>query len=194
MLPGLVVALAVMWPLWLPAVGTALVIERPPEPSDAVLLTYSGMIRAGIDETAGLVLAAHAPLVVVSNFPIDLADLELTARQRLTRDALVARGVPAAAIVALARLPTSEDEEAQAVAQLTRERGWRRLLVVALDYRMRRTLGTLAGALGPAVDLVPRPVRARDIELAHWWTHREGINAVLNEWPRLAYYWARRRL
>jgi hypothetical protein len=80
-------------------------------------------------------------------------------------------------------------EEARQLAVLAGQHGWSRLLVLAVDYRSRRTEGTLAKALGGtgarATVVVLRELQWRPDA---WWQTRQGIDHVWNEYPRLAYY------
>src|SRR5205809_726100 len=62
------------------------------------------------------------------------------------------------------------------------------------NYRGLRTRLTMRGAFrGQPVDLMVRSVATPRLDLAHWWTNRDGVNVLMNEWPRLIYYGARGR-
>jgi hypothetical protein len=191
----LAVVLLLAVPALAPLAGTFLVVEEPARPADVAFLTYSALLRAGVDEAVRLHRAGYAPRLVVSDFELDVAGIEERGRQALATRALVERGVPPEAITPLPAMPASEEAEARLFADLAVREGWGRILVLARDYRMRRTIGTLGGALRGRGDaeLIARPIptggeRPGGVDWSRWWTDRVGAGAVLNEWPRLAYY------
>jgi uncharacterized SAM-binding protein YcdF (DUF218 family) len=200
LLAALVVLALLLAPAVVPLAGTFLVVEDPPGRADVALLTYGALVRAGVDEVARLYHEGYASRVVVSDFALDVAGIDERGRQTLATRALVERGVPPGAIAALPAMPASEDVEAGLFADLAVREGWRRILVVARDYRMRRTLASLRGALrgrGEA-ELIARPVPTEGasvgtVDWSRWWTDRIAAGAVMNEWPRLVYYAARGR-
>lgn len=187
----LLVAVALGIRLWAPLLGTALRVSDPPQPADAIVMTYAAMTEPGVDETLRLYRDGWAPIVVLSDFEMD----NLAGRLGpFGRRALLARGVPESALIDLEPTPTSEFEEAAALRRLFDQRGWRSALVVSTEYRTLRTLNTLRGAFrGADADFAMRPVPVTNLDLARWWTNRFGVNAVMNEWPRLLYYAARGR-
>ncbi|MBI2940135.1 MAG: YdcF family protein [Chloroflexi bacterium] len=177
-----------------PVIGTALAVRDEPRPADAIVMTYSAMIRAGVDEVDHLYHAGFAPYVVLSDFPTEVIGLDTDHLQPLARRALVARGVPDEALASVEGLPTSQYQEAVGVRDLFVRRDWRSALVVATELRMRRTLATYRGVLGEqGIELIARPIPVRNVDLRRWWTTREGVSAVVNEWPRVLYYLARGR-
>jgi uncharacterized SAM-binding protein YcdF (DUF218 family) len=191
-------ALALVAPTALPLAGTLLVIEDHPQPADVAFMTYGALVHAGVDEVVRLQRDGYAPRVVVSDFELDVAGIEERGRQALATRALVARGVPSEAISPLPGMPASEDAEARMFADLAAREGWRRIIVVARDYRMRRTVGALGGALRGRLDadLIARPVPTEGVTVGgvdwnRWWDDRVAVSAVMNEWPRIGYYAAR---
>ena len=191
----LVVVLLLLAPAVAPLAGTFLVVDDPPRRADVAFLTYGALVHAGVDEAASLYRDGLAPRLVVSDFALDVAGIDERGRQALATRALVESGVPAEAIMALPAMPASEDAEARLFADLAARQGWQRILVVARDYRMRRTLAVLGGALRGRGDrdLIARPIptegeTAGGVDWSRWWADRVSANAVMNEWPRLAYY------
>jgi hypothetical protein len=176
------------------------VVDEPPRPADVAFLTYGALVHAGVDEVVRLYRDGHAPRLVVSDFALDVAGIDERGRQALATRALVERDVPPGAITPLPAMPASEDVEAELFADLAVREGWRGILVVARDYRMRRTLASLGGALRGRGDaeLIARPVPTEGasvgtVDWSRWWTDRIAAGAVMNEWPRLVYYAARGR-
>jgi uncharacterized SAM-binding protein YcdF (DUF218 family) len=176
----------------LPAIGTSLAVDDEPRPADAIVVTYSVMTHAGLAEVTRLYRAGLAPNVVLSDFESELMPedrLQPTVRVELER-----LGVPATAIVAIDVTPSSEIAEAQALRRLFAERGWRSAIVLMREVRARRAQYTLRAAFrGQSLDLMMHPLPAPRVDLARWWTTRDGVNAIMNEWPRLIYYGVRGR-
>jgi uncharacterized SAM-binding protein YcdF (DUF218 family) len=189
-----VVALAVValaWrSTWLPAVGTALAAREDPRPADVIVMTYGAMMSPdGVAEAERLYRAGWAGTIALSDFKIDQRGWAFDRLQPITRRRLTLRGVPEAAIVEVPGTPDNELEEALALRSIFAERGWRRALLVARDYRLLRTTGTLRQAMAAdGVELIPRPVQESSVDLARWWTTADGVSAVANEWPRVLYY------
>jgi len=190
----------VVGPALAPLAGTFLVVDDPPRQADVAFVTYGALVHAGIDETARLYRDGLTPRVVLSDFALDVAGIDERGRKELATRALVERGVPADAISALPQMPANEDSESRLFADLAVREGWQRVLVVARDYRMRRTIASLGGALRDRGerDLIARSVptegeSAGGLDWSRWWDDRISASAVLNEWPRLAYYAARGR-
>jgi uncharacterized SAM-binding protein YcdF (DUF218 family) len=190
---GVLLAVVVAIPLWLPTLGTALVVRDELRPADAIVATYSVMNYWGLPEVSRLYAAGLAPVVVLSDFEYDVlaeARVQPSMRRELAR-----QGVPEAAVVAIGgETPTSELDEAVALRALFDARGWRSAIVVTREYRALRTRGALGGVFrGRPVELRMHSVPVPGVDLARWWTSRFGVNSVMNEWARVFYYGARGR-
>ncbi|MAG37692.1 MAG: hypothetical protein CL878_15765 [Dehalococcoidia bacterium] len=184
----LAVLVAVLTGLAITVAGPFLVVKDGPEPADVIVVTYGVLGKRGLKQAAGLFDAGLAPRIVLSRFrqhPDLLTPEPVVYAQRF----LVELGVPAAAAAAVPSPVTSLVEEARQLARLAAQHEWRRLLVLAMDYRSRRTQGALAKALrGTAAQSIVVPVPEPQWNPAAWWRTRQGIDHVWNEYPRLAYY------
>jgi hypothetical protein len=189
----LVLLLALAAPLWMPAIGTSLAVQDEVRPADAIVATYAVMTNWGLPEVARLHGIGMAPLVVLSDFESDVLP-ENRLQPAMLRE-LARLGVPEAAMVPLpGETPTSESEEAEALRALFEARGWQSGIVVTRHYRGLRTRSTLRGTFrGRRVELMVRGVPAPGVDLGRWWTNRDGVNVIMNEWPRVLYYAARGR-
>jgi uncharacterized SAM-binding protein YcdF (DUF218 family) len=175
--------------LWLPALGSSLTARAEPRRADAIVLTYGAMmLPEGLDEAEALYRDGWAQRIVLSDFQIEQREWDTDHVQPIARRRLLRRGIPESALLPLAPAPTNELNEAAQLRDLFADNGWESALLVVRDYRALRTILTLRRASGAELDLIPRPVPAPDISLSTWWTTPEGVAAVTNEWPRIAFY------
>ena len=174
----------------LPSVGNGLTASAEPRRADAIVLTYGAMmLPEGLAEAEELYRAGWAPTIVLSDFQIEQRGWDTDRVQPIARRRLLRRGVPETALLPLASTPTNELSEAELLQELFAARGWGGVLLVVRDYRALRTTATLRRVAGGApLELIPRPVQSPDVSLSTWWTTPEGVTAVANEWPRIAFY------
>jgi hypothetical protein len=173
--------------------GTVLIVSDPPAPADATYLTYGVSIRrAALDEAIARYRSGDGPRVLIGALRSrDAAYYIVPHSSELARQYVVDGGVLAQDVEVLPSV-SSELEEAQRLRDALAGRGWRRVVVYVLDLRARRSAGTLKRAAAPTgVELRVVAVRDVEVRLERWWESREGLNAVYNEYPRLAYYWLR---
>lgn len=79
-------------------------------------------------------------------------------------------------------------DEARAWAE---KRGLHSLIVVTSDYHMPRSMTELQNAM-PDVELIPYPVRNRQLDMGRWWRHANSAKLLLGEYVK--YTVARARL
>jgi uncharacterized SAM-binding protein YcdF (DUF218 family) len=176
----LIALLAVVWVLRQPMLrvaGEMLIVDDPPQPSDAIVVlgndNYWGERAA---RAAGLYRDRWAPRVIASGGQVrpyaSIADLIL--------HDLVDRGVPAASVVHFPNYSGSTREEAYAVRWLMRDRGWKRLIVVTSNYHTRRARYIYRRVLNPE-DV--RVVAAADstYDTRAWWQSRGGLKLFARE-------------
>lgn len=196
---ALVVATLAFIPLYyeplLTSVGRFLSLEDELQPADAVLVSYA-TDRAGVRRAADLYFAGRVRVIVLSNAKVDMPGVAARNLSELFRAELLSMGVPDEAMVVIRAVPTSTQEETRAVQEAFASRGVRSAIVVTAAPRMRRTLLSLRHALGKdGVRLSASPAAPPDFDLDRWWQSRQGISTVLmNEYPRLVYYYLRGRL
>lgn len=64
-----------------------------------------------------------------------------------------------------------------------KKRGFKSLVVVTATYHMPRSLAELRRAL-PGVDLIPYPVRPRNLHLEEWWAHQGSLQLLATEYVK----------
>lgn len=175
------VTLLSLWLLRAPILRSAaqtLIVEDELQPADAIVVlgddNYAGD-RAG--RAAELFLARWAPVVVASGRYLrpsaSLADL-------MAQD-LAARNVPASAIVPLRHRADSTRAEAAAIAELARERRWRRLIIVTSSYHTRRSRFIFRSVLPADLQARVTPAVDSDFDPQAWWQAREGRKTFARE-------------
>src|SRR5262249_11227131 len=141
---------------WLPGLGVALERKGEPRSVDAIVLTYGAMMTpSGIAEADRLYRAGWANVIVLSDFHPQERAWDGGYLRPLVRRQLLRRGVPDAALLDLGPLPDNESEEASVLRDLFAARGWHSALLVARDYRVRRTVASINRATAPgSIDLI----------------------------------------
>ncbi len=155
-----------------------LIVEDELQPADAIVVLGDDNYPADrAARAAGLFQARWAPVVVASGRYLrpyaSIADL-------MARD-LAERRVPADAIVPLRHRASSTREEATAVAELARERRWRRLILVTSSYHTRRALYIFRGTLPRDIELRVASAEDSDFDPEAWWQARESRKLFVRE-------------
>ncbi len=125
-----------------------------------------------------LFLADRTPLLVASGPFVRLADGRRTSAAAATRSLWTSLGVPPEAVIVIEG-PASTLEEAEAVAALARDRGWRRIGLLTSAWHLPRALELFRDRGIPAVPLPagllspPPPPAARSLI-----PQEEGVTAV----------------
>ena len=147
-------------------------------------------------EAYDLYVAGYAPRIVLSPGRLESAEALLRARgiryprkADLNRDALAQLGVPADAIVTDMNWVDNTAEEAAALREMVRARGWRSVIVVTSKYHTRRTAFAFRRAFdGTNVRIAVRASRYDPSDPARWWRSRGDFRFVVSEWQKLAGY------
>ena len=180
----LVAALAVIGVVaGLPALGGWLVVAEPLAPSDAIFV-LEGRTPAREVEAAALYHRHLAPIVGISR-----ARDPLTVARQLARlppgqetAGLVLRnvGVPAGAIVLLDREVQNTVEELRVIAEASRARGFRRVILVTSPSHTRR-VRTIWSARVRDVTALVHPTSYETFSPRGWWRSRHGVEEVVHE-------------
>jgi hypothetical protein len=175
--------------------GTLLVVSDVPVPADATFLTYSvnsfarpDARQTVLDEALRRYRNGEGPHVLMGRFISE--DDSFETRTTYAKRVLLKGGVPEGDIEVLPPV-RNEHEEAQALRAALAGRGWRRVVAYAPEFRARRTAIALKAQAPPGTEIRVVAVPDPDLPLGQWWRTGEGIQTVLNEYPRLALYWLR---
>jgi uncharacterized SAM-binding protein YcdF (DUF218 family) len=170
------------------AAGQALLVEDPPEATDAIVVV-AGSSPNREEVAAALFRDGRAPRVLVSRQSVPprvqrLIDLGIRPRDFQGESVLALErfGVPRAAIVALDEPVEITETELRVVAAAARERGWRRLTLVTTWLHARRVRLVWQRETGGAIEgrLATAPDECAAAEA--WWRRRRCSEAVLHEY------------
>jgi uncharacterized SAM-binding protein YcdF (DUF218 family) len=170
--------------------GEFLVVDDSPRASDAIVVMGEDDYDADTaTRAADLIQAGWAPRVVASGRYLrpyaTVADL-------IQRD-LLARGVPATAIVKFASHADDTREEAQQLGTFLTSHGWKKIVVVTANYKTRRTRHILERTFGEGSELHVIAARDSGYDPDNWWSHRAGVkNFFLESLAYLATLWEMR--
>ncbi len=186
-----VAALATLWNL-----GRILANESPLESADVIYVLGGNWAERGLEAT-DLFHEGRAPRILISNAIRDRAHQELARRgvtitragDEMAEIMTTHLGVPATAIETLPDELDNTAQEAAAVVAMTRQRQWRRLIVITDRASTRRAGFALRRVLGPGVTVIMRAPRLDLYDPAHWWRRRADVRTTMYELPKLlAYY------
>lgn len=194
-LVGVLIAIIALGAYTFVNLGTFLARQDPVAKADAIfVLAGTELDRAleGID----LFLEGYAPRLVLSREELEPAfatigrrGVTLPSEVERARDAAIALGVPAGAIVLPDRLHGSTASEAITLRSLAQERHWRTVIVVTSKFHLRRARFAILRELrGTGVQVVMRGTRYDDARPEQWWRQRGDIRDILAEVPKFAAY------
>jgi uncharacterized SAM-binding protein YcdF (DUF218 family) len=183
----LVVVAVLTHRIWLAAAGDVLVARDPPVPSDViVVLAGNSVYRARHAET--LYARGLAPHVIISNEPLSSHGVQTTWLE-LREHGLVHLAIPDDAIVPIPEVSDSTYEEALRSRAIMQARGWRSAILVTDPFHMRRAVLTFRQAFEPAGLMVrASPAENSKNGVENWWTDRNAIVRVVQEYVKLGYY------
>jgi uncharacterized SAM-binding protein YcdF (DUF218 family) len=172
---------------WLPAIGEFLVVSDPLAPADAIVV-LAGNAPARLPHAEELYRQGFAPLLIVSDEEVHSQTLDTT-WSKLYAAGVAAPELPASALVILTDPPPESTlDEAERDAALLQARGLHSAILVTDPFHSRRA-GLLFAAEfrrhGLAVRSSPN---ADQLDLPHWWQHRQSRRMVIDEYVKLLAY------
>jgi uncharacterized SAM-binding protein YcdF (DUF218 family) len=173
--------------VWLSAAGEVLVEHDTLAESDVIIvLAGNSPFRARHAET--LYAQGWAPHVIISNEPLSSHGVQTTWLE-LRSAGLVHLLIPDDAIVPIPEVSDSTYEEALHSRDIMRSRGWRSAILVTDPFHMRRATMTFRQAFAPAgLSVAASPADGSKYGVDNWWTDRNAIMRVAQEYLKLGYY------
>lgn len=193
---GFVLAVA-LWFLIAPYLAERLIIEKPLDKADAILvLGGSAVYIERTQRAAAIYKRGVAPKILLTD---DGERAGWSKKEQtnlpyveLARRALIAQGVPEEAIEIVPGQVTGTDWEARRVLEDLERSGLRSVLLVTSAYHSRRALWTfekfLAGR-GVVIGLEHSPTGEQTPPAGWWWTSRRGWDMVGGEYVKSIAYW-----
>lgn len=178
---------------WLTAIGDGLVARDEVGSADViVILAGNSPFRARHAES--LYARGLASNVIISNEPLSSHGLQTTWLE-LRQHGLVRLAIPDEAIVPISEISDSTYEEALRSREIMQSHGWRSAILVTDPFHMRRALLTFRQAFGPAgLAVSASPADGSKYGVDNWWTDRNAIMRVAQEYLKLGYYLATGRV
>ena len=180
-------------PTILRVIGAQLIHADPLQRSDAVIVLAPFLDR--VLEGADLYRSGYAPVVILTRGQRDEVEGELIERgiigslEDRRRQALIALGVPAEAILVLAPLADSTADEAQAFANWAKTHSVRRVIVVTSPPHTARSRLTFMRAVEKlSIEVLMRPSTRNKFRSDTWWHSRDTFRDGVLELQKLVYY------
>ncbi|MCC6179915.1 MAG: YdcF family protein [Chloroflexi bacterium] len=184
------VVLGVGHRVWLTALGDVLVTHDDLQPAD-VIIVLAGNSPFRARHAEALFAQGLAPYVIVSNEPLSSHGVQTTWLE-LRDKGLVHLAIPDDAIVPISEISDSTYQEAQHSRDIMRKRGWHSAILVTDPFHMRRAILTFRHAFDPAgLSVAASPADGSKYGVGNWWTDRQAIMRVVQEYIKLGYYLAR---
>jgi len=186
-------AVTAVW-FW-PRAGRFLVIDRPLQSAD-VIVVLAGTRAERWLEGVELYREKMAPTILLSSGRIEAAEEAIRSRGiryprevDLMKDAMTQLGVPASDIQTFPESVDNTASEATLTRTLARERGWQRIIVVTSKYHTRRSLYAFERAFrGTGVQVQVRGTRFDGARPERWWKQRADLRFVVSEYQKLLAY------
>ena len=168
-------------------IGYFLDASEPPARANAIVVLGGdgdGFMRTR--HALDLYAAGYAPMVAFSGGTQVKAGLAWSNAQ-IAAEMAGQLGLPQDATVVMPDSYSTRDE-AVALEQLARERGWTSVIVVTDRFHTRRAGNTLR-ALAPDVSIVLSAAEDARFDPNRWWQSKDGLKLVVSELLKLGYYW-----
>ena len=188
---------AVVWVVCAPLLATRLIVEKPMEKADAILvLGGSATYIERTQKAAELYKMGSAPRVFLTDDG-ERAGWSKTEQRNphyfeLAKRSLTSHGVPEDAIGVLPGEVTGTDWEARALSLEIETSGLKSVLLVTSAYHSRRALWTferfLAGK-NVTIGIEHPPTGEQTPGPRFWWLSSRGWQMVAGEYVKSAVYW-----
>ena len=192
----------ILLPIWIflaPLLAESLIVEKPLERVDAILiLSGSSTYLERTQKAAEIYKTGTAPKIFLtddgSRGGWDKQERRNPFFAERARWELIKHGVPEEAIETLPGVVEGTQDEAILAEKLLRERNLRSVLLVTSPYHTRRTLSTFETLLHKNIGAVeigitsPPPGQQSPLP-NYWWLSVRGWRFVAGEYLKIVYYW-----
>jgi uncharacterized SAM-binding protein YcdF (DUF218 family) len=174
-------------PLYLTAIGKALIVEDALEKSD-VILVFAGDNRKGdrVSHAVRLFKTGYAPLLVLSGTPLGWRTHEADVMRREAEEL----GVPPAQIITVGHDSDSTKEEAAVIVPVLRKQQAHTVILVTSSFHTARAKRVLQKAAERReFRILASPVQEDAFYPEGWWTRRRDAKTFFFESVKTAWYW-----
>jgi len=192
-------AIFVVWIFLAPFLAEYLVIERPLDHADAIVILAGASAYLERTRTAAHLFKKRvAQKVLLTNDGEQAGWSQEEQRNppyvELARKQLLAHGVPGEAIEILSPEVFGTITEAKILAKHASERRWKYLLIVTSAYHTRRASWTFnkvfsENAVRTEIGIVHATTEPRAPPATYWWLTWKGWRDVAGEYVKSAYYY-----
>ena len=185
------------WIFLAPFVATGLIVEKPLERADVILvLGGSSVYLERTEKAAEIYKQSVAPRIVLTD------DGEKTGWSRtekrnipyveMAQRNLVALGIPAESIEIIKPVGSGTIYEARAFKEKSGQENWKRILIVTSAYHTRRAAQTFDDVFAGddiKIGIAAPPTGRQTPPPFYWWLVPQGWNVVAGEYVKSFYYW-----
>ena len=178
---------------FLQGIGNYLVLEDRPEKADLIVLLAGSPVVRGL-AAADYYNQGLAPKIFLSRGGLEQSsllkgltglDLSDTGYWALTRDIMVAKGVPKSAVVMDTQFVDSTLAEANRFAEYLKAAPIKKMILVTSRYHSRRAYQTFSHVLGPDVKIISLPSKYDPFQPDAWWHDRASFKNVVLEYQKM---------
>jgi uncharacterized SAM-binding protein YcdF (DUF218 family) len=151
--------------------------------SDAIVAISGGETVSRTDEAISLYQAGWAPVLIFSGAARDASGPSNAAHMK---QVAMAAGVPAEAIL-IDEAATNTQQNAEGVASIARDHGYRSIILVTSPYHQRRASLTFRRALDHSVAIINHSTTDHAWRRSAWWANDYSYNLTLSELRKTLY-------
>ena len=191
--------LFLIWIFLAPFLAERLIVEKPLERADAILvLGGSSVYLERTQKAAQLFKNGVAPKIFLTNDGTKAGWSKLEQRNppyvELAEKSLTEQGVPPDAIEILPGVVESTQDEANLLAETAKERKLKSLLIVTSAYHTRRAKRAFEKvftekSLPTQIGIQAAPTGIQTPSPSFWWFSPQGWQTISSEYMKSLYYW-----
>jgi uncharacterized SAM-binding protein YcdF (DUF218 family) len=187
---GVLGLLAIVFVVRIPLLTAAgdILVERDDLKSSDAIVVLAGNSPYRAQHAEVLYQRGLAPHVIISNEPLSSHGVQTTWLE-LRQYGLVHLNIPDDAIVPIPEISDSTYEEALRSRDIMQARGWHSAILVTDPFHQRRATMTFRQAFDAAgLAVAASPADESKYGVDNWWTDRNAITRVVQEYIKLGYY------